>query len=131
MAQALIKDTTSDEPITRDNIDTLDCTIEHEGRKCTANGAWYDGQRAVAYVGKTLGDGMGVDRHGPTSRRALTDWHGNQIGTCALTSSWRVRSYIGCRMYQIYATINGVDYTGRGFGEGMSVVLRRCAKQRS
>ena len=78
-----------------------------------------------AYVGKTLGDGMGVARHGATSRRELTDWHGNVIGTCFLSSSWRVRSYIGDRMYQIYATINNTTYTGRGFGEGMVVNLRR------
>lgn len=83
----------------------------------------------IGYVGKTLGDGMGVERHGSTSRRELTDWHGNVIGTCFLSSSWPVRSYIGSRMYQIYARINGVDYTGRGFGEGMAVNLKRCAKQ--
>jgi hypothetical protein len=85
----------------------------------------------VAYVGKTIGDGMGLDKHGPTSRRELTDWHGNKLGTCFLSSSWPVRSYIGSRMYQIYARVNGVDYTGRGFGEGMSVVLRPCAKQKA
>ncbi len=87
-------------------------------------------QGLVAYVGKTLGDGMGVERHGSTSRRQLTDWHGKELGTCFLSSSWCVNSYIGSRMYQIYARIDGVDYTGRGFGEGMSVMLRPCAKQR-
>jgi hypothetical protein len=83
----------------------------------------------VAYVGKTLGDGMGVERHGSTSRRELTDWHGNKIGTCAFTSSWRVRSYIGSYMHQIHATVNGTQYTGRGFGEGMAVRLRLVARQ--
>ena len=83
----------------------------------------------IAYVGKSLGDGMGLDRFGPTSRRALTDWHGNKIGTCYISRTWRVNSYIGSHMNQIYARIEGVDYTGRGFGEGMSVRLRRCAKQ--
>ncbi len=86
-------------------------------------------QGLVAYVGKTLGDGMGVDRHGSTSRRVLADWHGKELGTCFLSSSWPVRSYIGSRMYQIYARVDGVDYTGRGFGEGMAVMLRPCAKQ--
>lgn len=80
----------------------------------------------VAYVGKTLGDGMGVERHGSTSRRALTDWQGNQIGTCYLSSSWRIHSYLGSHMHQIYARIDGRDYTGRGLGEGMAVVLRPC-----
>lgn len=83
----------------------------------------------VAYVGKKLGDGMGVDRNGPTSRRELIDWHGKQIGTCYLSSSWKVQSYVGSRMYQIYATVNGKTYTGRGFGEAMAVKLRLTAKQ--
>jgi hypothetical protein len=69
---------------------------------------------------------MGCERHGRTSRRALTDWHGAKIGTCFLSSSWRVRSYIGSRMYQIYATVDRRDYVGRGFGEGMAVKLRPC-----
>lgn len=75
---------------------------------------------AVAYVGK---------RNEAKTHHALTLWTGEQIGTCRFSSSWRVRSYIGERMYQIYATVNGVQYTGRGFGEGMAVVLRPCAKQ--
>lgn len=81
----------------------------------------------VAYVGETVGDGMGVDRSGDTSRRFLTDWHGNKIGRCNLYISWPVRSCIGNRMYQIYATIGDKVYTGRGFGAGMSVVLRETA----
>jgi hypothetical protein len=83
----------------------------------------------IAYVGKKLGDGMGAERFGDTSRRELLDFKGNKIGTCALASSWRVNSYIGSHMHQIYATSKGVEYTGRGFGEGMSVRLRPLAKQ--
>jgi hypothetical protein len=83
----------------------------------------------VGYVGKTLGDGMAVARHGATSRRELTDFPGNKIGTCYFSSSWKVNSFIGPRMYQIYATVDGKTYTGRGFGEGMAVVLRLTAKQ--
>lgn len=74
----------------------------------------------VGYVGKRLPSGY---------QRELTDWHGRVIGVCMLTSSWAVRSYIGSRMYQIYATIDGVRYTGRGFGEGMSVNLRKLMHQ--
>lgn len=96
-----------------------DCTIEFEGREFTSGGAFISDTYAIGYVGKTIHTGC----------RLLTDWHGNQIGTCYLSSSWPVRSYIGSRMYQIYATINGIQYTGRGFGEGMSVRLKRCAKQ--
>jgi hypothetical protein len=74
----------------------------------------------IAYVGARRGDG---------TLRALTDWHGAEIGVCRLTSSWRVDSYIGTRMHQITAWIKGVRYTGRGFGEGMSVRLRPTARQ--
>lgn len=112
------------------NFIETDCTIEHEGKTFEAGGAYVTGNHAVGYVGELLN----VNPHGTSMRvtngtRALTDWHGNQIGTCYLSSSWPIRSYIGSRMYQIYARIDGVDYTGRGFGEGMSVNLRRCAKQ--
>jgi len=82
--------------------------------------------KLVAYVGANLNSGIGVDRqHG--TRHELTDWHGNRLGSCALASSWRVNSWIGSRMYQIYAWANGKEYTGRGFGEGMVVVLRETA----
>lgn len=87
-------------------------------------------ERIIGYVGATLGDGGGCDPHGPRSRRKLETWDGRQIGTCYLSSSWRVHSYIGDRMYQIYARIDGRDYTGRGFGETMAVVLRPCATKR-
>ena len=84
----------------------------------------------VGYVGdKIENSGVGIGNTRP--RRTLTDWHGKQIGTCFLSSSWPINSYIGLRMYQIYAKVNGVDYTGRGFGKGMSVNLRPCAKPKS
>ena len=73
----------------------------------------------IAYVGKPIG---------PLAR-ALTDFKGNQIGICYITSRWQVHSYIGSHMHQIYATIDGTHYTGRSFGEGMIVRLSRCANQ--
>lgn len=78
----------------------------------------------IGYIGDKVGDGMGVDRFGETSRRHLTDWNGNPIGYCVLSSSWPVRSYVGSRMYQVYGTVDGAEYTGRGFGKGMAVILR-------
>ena len=85
--------------------------------------------KIIAYIGKLAGDGMGVDRFGSTSRRELTDWYGNRIGFCALTKGWPIRSYIGPNLYQVYASIGQVRYTGRSFGEGMSVALRPIANQ--
>lgn len=80
--------------------------------------------KKVDYTGWTggyVGNGAGAVRD-------LTDFAGKKIGTCRLASSWKVNSYIGSRMYQIYATVNGVKYTGRGFGTGMSVNLRPVKK---
>ena len=84
----------------------------------------------TAYVGKKLGDGMGVDRFGETSRRELIDGHGAKIGTCAIGKGWRINSAYGTHMYVIYATVEGREYHGRGFGEGMSVCLRETAESR-
>lgn len=106
-----------------------DCVIEHEGRKFEAGGAVVTPDYVIGYVGKPVGDGMGCERFGDASRRELTDWRGNRIGHIALGAGWRVRSYIGSRMYQAYATVDGVTYTGRTFGEGMSFRGKRCAKQ--
>jgi hypothetical protein len=50
----------------------------------------------------------------------MCDWHGKDLGPCRVVSSWRVQSYVGTRMYQIEAVIDGIAYTGRGFGTGMA-----------
>lgn len=83
-------------------------------------------ERFTAYIGAKLGDAMGCDKFSDGSRRALNTWLGTKIGTCFLSSSWPVRSRLEPRMYQVYAIVNGVDYTGRGFGEGMACNFRRC-----
>lgn len=83
----------------------------------------------VAYVGKAKRNGMGVDRIVGQSY-GLTTWMGDELGNATLGSSWRVNSYVGSRMYQIYAWMSGREYTGRGFGEGMAVVLRETAASR-
>lgn len=78
----------------------------------------------TAYVGKTLGDGMGCDRHGSTSRRELTTWPGIKIGTCYLGKSWPRGRWKFDRLYQVYAVVDGVTFTGRSQGEGTYVNLR-------
>ena len=96
------------------------CTITNEGREFSAGGAVVTPDAIIAYVGKTTGDGMGCDRHGKTSLRELTDWHGEVIGTCYISSTWRTQhSYVSSTMHQIYATVDGINYTGRSAGEGM------------
>jgi hypothetical protein len=96
-------------------------------------GGWIVDGHTIGYVGKVRDDSSSHswNQFGWGRLRTLTDWHGNEIGICQTRSSWLRRHPIGSltRMYQIYAWINGVKYTGRGLGEGMSVRLRRCKKQ--
>lgn len=88
----------------------------------------------VAYIGDRAPNGMGIDREfGRTY--PLTVWTGESIGYATLATSWRVNSAYGSTMHQIYAWIRGADriereYTGRGFGVGMSVSLRETANSR-
>ena len=93
-----------------------DCAFTHDGRTYEAAGAHVDDQFIIAYPGKG-----GI----------LASWHGERMGTWRATSSWRVRSYIGTRMYQIVAILDdGRIYTGRGFGEGCIFRGERIASQR-
>jgi hypothetical protein len=88
----------------------------------------------VAYVGKPAEWGSeserarGYDMGGNATRgHTLTTCTGDVLGTVRLGSGWRVKSFVGSRMYQAYAHVNGREFTGRTFGEGMSVVLRETA----
>lgn len=83
-------------------------------------------ERFVAYIGKAKRNGMGVDRVAGQTWE-LTTWMGDELGNATLCASWRVNSYVGSRMYQIYAWMGGREYTGRGFGEGVCVSLRETA----
>ena len=52
---------------------------------------------------------------------AVTDWHGEPLGTARIVASWRLprHCYISDRMFQIECVIDGVLYTGRGCGSSM------------
>jgi hypothetical protein len=78
----------------------------------------------VAYVGKLHAR---TDSAYGLGSRDLTTWTGDVIGTVTLGAGWRVQSYIGSRMFQAYARVNGREFTGRTFGEGMLVSLRETA----
>ena len=108
-----------------------DCIFTHEGKAFESAGAIVTPDIVVGYVGKVIGGrGFNGALGSEHPYRALTDWHGNSLGTIRLTSSWRTpRSYMASRMYQAYATVNGVTYTGRTCGEGMIFTGKRCAKQ--
>jgi hypothetical protein len=92
-----------------------DCVFTHNGKPFESGGAIVTDDAIIAY---------------PTAGGVLKDWHGRTLGTWRATSSWRVRSHMGTRMYQIVATVDGRNYTGRGFGEEMIYRGRRVARER-
>lgn len=76
-----------------------DCTIRHEGKEFTANGAVVTDDVLIGYKGK---DGV------------LTDWHGKPLGTYRVLRSWPIwNSHFRSRAEQIEARVNGIVYTGR------------------
>lgn len=83
----------------------------------------------VAYIGQRQNNGMGVERIIGATYPVKT-WMSLQIGNATKGSEWRVNSFIGTHMAQFYARIAGREYTGRGFGEGMSIVLRETAESK-
>jgi hypothetical protein len=94
-----------------------DCTVTHEGRTFEAGGAVVTPDRIIAY---------------PAADGILTDWHGRQLGTWRSVSSWRLAQWSpigGWIMHQIEAVVDGVTYTGRGFGQGCLYRGRRKAGQ--
>ena len=80
-------------------------------------------EKFVAYVVKQ----DPATRNATTRDHAIAVWTGDILGSCYLGAGWRVDSYIGSRMYQATAWINGREYTGRTFGNGMCISLRETA----
>lgn len=72
-----------------------------------------------AYIGKP-----------EVGRYPVQTWTGLEIGFARVSSSWRVHSHIGSHQYQFYALINGREFTGRGFGEGMCIRLKETANSK-
>ena len=62
--------------------------------------------------------------------RSVTVWTGLKLGTADCVSSWPVQSYIGRTMRQYHCRIAGKLYSGRGFGPGMSINLKRMKESR-
>lgn len=82
--------------------------------------------KILAYIGAPKGNGMGCDRVVGQSYE-VTDWHGTVIGFATKGAQWPVNSCVGTYMAQYYARIDGREYTGRSFGQGMAIVLRLTA----
>lgn len=64
------------------NFQETDCCIYHEGHTFCAGGAYRTETHALVYVTNktfTLDGGTGV---------AVTDWHGNVIGSYRITGQW-------------------------------------------
>jgi hypothetical protein len=89
------------------------CCFEHEGKHFCAGGAAVSDTHCIAYL---------------SADNVLTDWHGQPIGTYRITRTWRTqRSYVSYVMHQVYATVDGKTYTGRGAGVGMVFKGKRVA----
>lgn len=85
----------------------------------------------VAYIGKPMSNGMGLERQlGQTY--AVTTWTGDVICYATLGSSWRTYSRYGSnnRQYQFYCLLNGREYTGRNAGVGMAIRFKETAQSR-
>jgi len=88
------------------------CVFTHEGKDFESGGAFVSPSHIIAY---------------PYKNGILRDWHGEDLGAWKSVASWPVRSWYGSHMHQIEATVNGIVYTGRGFGEGMIYKGKRKA----
>lgn len=89
-----------------------DCTIEHNGHKFTSGGAVVTDSHIVGYL------------RGPDSRVGdrgeFVSWRGEKLGTYVIISRWRVNnSWQSTHRIAARVFINGVVYSGRGFGSGM------------
>lgn len=86
-----------------------DCTFRFQGRAFEAGGAVVTPDYLIAY---------------PADGGRLNDWHGRQIGTYRVLSGrpavfFGRRSWQGSRWLYMRASVNGREYTLRGFGVGM------------
>lgn len=95
-----------------------DCIFNFQGKAFTAGGAIVTQDYLIAY---------------PDKNGVLKDWHGNTIGTWRTISTrpaifFGHRSWQGSTYYYMRATVNGQQYTIRGFGEGMIARGKRIKK---
>jgi hypothetical protein len=69
----------------------------------------------------------------PAKSGVLNDWHGRAIGTWRIISTrpntfFGRHSWVGDTFYYMRATVDGKEYSLRGFGEGM-VACGRVVKR--
>jgi len=87
-------------------------TFMFEGKPFTALGSVVDHENGIVI--------------GYPEKGVLQTCDGKPIGTCRVVSKYRMpRSWIGSWMYCYRATVDGEQYHGRGFGNGMLLRLRR------
>lgn len=87
--------------------------ICHEGKEYAAGGGFVTAERATVYLGEN---------------GQITLWSGKPVGTYKITKTWRTpRSFVSS-MSQVYAWIDGRQYTGRSAGVGMVCNLRKVRR---
>lgn len=91
-----------------------DCVITHEGKRYEAEGAFVTPDRLFAYL-KQIG-----------GRWVVTDWHGNVLTEDVTILSIRPHhGWISDKRIYLRCTIDGVTYSGIGFGDGIYFRARR------
>jgi hypothetical protein len=105
-------------------------TIEFQGQKFTAGGAYLTPTEAYGYPEFPRDKrGWPVEYVGQCGVINAAD--GSFMGHCWITGCWRTpRSFVSSHYHQIEALIQGVYYTGRSAGHGMLWHARRKARQR-
>jgi|SRR3989304_7489586 len=89
-----------------------DCIFTHQGKEFESGGAIITDGFIVGYCSSNM--------------KTLTTWHGEFIGHLRISSSWKIKSYITDRYYQVWTKVNGQWYTGRTAGAGMIAKLRKA-----
>ena len=98
-----------------------DCKVTFQGRTFESGGAMITDDFIIGY---------------PTKDGRLLNWNGTELlGHIRITGAWPAvffgkRSWMGEHLFQIEVkTLDGVFYTGRGFGSGMLYRGKRKATQ--
>lgn len=109
------------------------CIIEHNGQNYEAMGAIVSPERLIAYIGKPLRNNYYGEPETTENFKyphyEVTDWHGNRIGKCQVTSRWLTGRLFRTMMFSVIITLdNGLFYKGRTQGQGMIVKAKISKK---
>ena len=119
------------------NVNCDDCGTECVATEHTPGYAVVaDDNRKVCYDCAAKREKAGLLEHGEgvfylgDGERSVVSWGGLHIAPATVTHKWRVQSWYGTHMHQVRVRIGKREFTGRGWGVGMSIALRETAASR-